>query len=102
MARIGAVSDRSITPESAVRPAMPMPTPSAAVSSGMPAASSDASVIASTRNATIMPIDSEPWWASSAAMPPENSTCRPAFSPVAPRSASCSLASVEISPEGTG
>ena len=81
VARTGAVSDSSITPESAVRPVMPMTTPKAAVISGMPAASSDASVIASTKKATSMPSDSDPCSASSAAIPPENSTCRPAASP---------------------
>ena len=59
-----------------------MTTPKMAVISGMPAASSEPSVIASTKKATIMPIDSDPCWASSAAIPPENSTCRPAASPV--------------------
>ena len=102
VARIGAVSDSSMTPESAVRPVIPINTPRAAVISGIPAASSDVNVIASTKNATIMPSDSEPCSASSAAIPPENSTCRPAASPVPAMSASSSRASSEISPEGTG
>ena len=60
------------------------------------------SVIASTKNATIMPSDSEPCSASSAAIPPENSTCRPACLAGAAMSASCCSASSEISPEGVG
>ena len=41
MARVGAVSERSTTPDSAVMPPMPTPTPISAVSSGSPAASSE-------------------------------------------------------------
>jgi hypothetical protein len=81
---------------------MPIITPRLAVSSGIPAVSSDASVIASTKNATIMPSDSEPCSASSAAIPPENSTCRPACSPVSAIAASSSRAASEISLDGVG
>ena len=48
MARIGAVSEISITPESAVSPVTPIATPKIAVISGSPAASSEPSVMART------------------------------------------------------
>ena len=77
VARIGAVSDRSMTPDSAVTPAMPIATPMIAVISGIPAASSEASVIARTTKAIIMPALSEPASFASVTRPPPNSTFMP-------------------------
>ena len=52
------------TPDSAVTPVTPMPTPISAVSSGRPAASSEPSVIARTTKPISMPALSEPASAS--------------------------------------
>ena len=55
VARIGAVEPRSTKPVAIVMPETPMPTPMSAVTSGMPAASSDPNVMTSTKIATMMP-----------------------------------------------
>jgi hypothetical protein len=57
-ARIGVVDCRSTNPVSAVIPAAPMPTPTAAVSRFIPAATSDPYVTASTTSAATTPIPS--------------------------------------------
>ena len=102
MARIGAVSDTSITSVSACRPTRPMPTPMIAVSSGSPAASSEPSVIASTRKPTIMPRLSEFACDSSVTRPPPNSVCSPASSAGVADASSSSRAWSSILSAGTG
>lgn len=79
--RVGATLENWTTEVSAYTPAIAVPTPSRAVTSGRPAASSDPKVTASTSTATRTPTASVAdcstgtWNAS-----PPISTCRPAAS----------------------
>ena len=102
MARIGAVSEISKTSVKACRPTRPMATPTMAVSSGKPAASSELSVMASTRKPIMRPNDSELTSDSSATRPPPNSTWSPASSAGVPLASSCSRAGSSILSAVTG
>ncbi len=86
----------------ACRPIRPVATPTIAVSSGRPAASSELSVIASTRKPIIRPNDSELTSDSSATRPPPNSTCIPASSAGVPVASSSSRATSSILSAVTG
>ena len=81
----GAELDTVVKAEVAMIPPMTMPTPSRALSSGIPAASSEPNVMNSTTpanttpNTSVMVIGTEVSWKTC----PPNSTCTPAASPMA-------------------
>jgi hypothetical protein len=81
---------------------VPIATPMMAVKSGRPAASNDASVMASTTYPTISEMPSEFAVLVSSTRPPLNSTCKPAARAGSALSASSSRASEVISSDGTG
>ncbi len=101
-ASTGVLALRSTTPDSAVMPAMPMPTPTSAVSRGSPAAISEPNVTTSTMAAMTTPMPSVGWVTGTPCMAsPPNSTVQPAARVDSAAACSASRSASVTSGEGT-